>query len=328
MDIRDRAGLKQEAAQRLQSASYDPKKLTLLHGSLVVAISLVISLLSLFLSLGVDATGGLSGIGIRNLLETVQSVLQLGYTLLIPFWQIGILFAFMCMMRKQSAGTQSLLRGFHRFGPVLRLLLSLAGIYLLLGLACAYVSSFLAMSISPQMYTIMEPIAQAMVEDPSIDPYALMAQLPQEQLLSAMTPMLIIFGALYMILVILLGYRIRFANYLVLDDPRIGAFEAIKNSFRLTKGHCLALFKLDLSFWPYYVLQALAAAICYLDIILASAGISLPLSSQWISLIAYSIYGAVILTVDYFMRPKVEATYALAYDSLKNPPPAIMKEKP
>ncbi len=55
------------------------------------------------------------------------------------------------------------------------------------------------------------------------------------------------------------AYRYRMAVYVILDDPSLSASEAIGVSARLTYGHKLELFLLDLSFWWYY-LPGLAAA--------------------------------------------------------------------
>ena len=103
MNIRDRQGLKQTAAQHLKNAAYDPRKLSVIHSSLIVGIALVLSLLSVILSQGIAGTGGLSGIGTRNLLQTAESALQLAYTFLTPFWQVGIVFAFLCIIRSHGS---------------------------------------------------------------------------------------------------------------------------------------------------------------------------------------------------------------------------------
>lgn len=326
MNIRDREGLKAQAAQRLSVASYHPGKLSLIHGAVGVALSLILSLLSLALSHGIEGTGGLSGLGTRNILETVQALLSYGYTLLMPFWQIGILFAFLCIVRGQGAGPESLLRGFYRFGPLLRLKLLEMLVYFGIAMICAYLSSFLAMSFSPAMLEMMEPIAMEMMEDPNADVYALMEQIPQQEMLQAMLPMLLIFAAVYLAAVVLVGYRLRFAQYLIVDDPGFGAFSAMRGSLQLTKRNCIALFRLDLSFWWYYLLQAVAVAVSLADVLLRAAGVQLPVSNQWSAVICYCVYGVILLSLNYLYRPQVEATYALAYDSLKNPPLAKVDE--
>lgn len=319
MNIRDRQGLKQAAAEHLKHAAYDPRKLTVLHGGVIVGIALVLSVLSAVLSQGIAGTGGLSGIGTRNLLQTVQSVLQLAYSVLTPFWQVGILFAFLSMIRRQPAQPQSLLRGFFRFGPVLRLLLVEGAILMGLGFATAYVSSFIAIGISPKLMALLEPVARAMMEDPYLDPTQMLMEIPPQELLSAMLPMLVIFAVLYFACAIFFGFRMRFSSYLVLDDPQVGAFVAIGRSFRMTRGNCGALIRLDLSFWLYYVLQALAVSLCYVELFLPE---STP-GGVWLPVILYAIYAIAILALDWCMRPMVEATYALAYDSLKNPLPVV-----
>lgn len=58
---------------------------------------------------------------------------------------------------------------------------------------------------------------------------------------------------------IIASYRYRMALYVILDDPELSASQAIRISCRLTYGHKLELFLLDLSFW-WYILPMLATA--------------------------------------------------------------------
>ena len=311
MNIRDRQGLKQAAAAHLEHACYNPRKLAVIHGGLIVGVALVISLLSMALTLGMDNSGGLSGMGMRNILQTAESALQLAYTFLTPFWQVGILFAFLSIVRRQPAQPRSLLRGFARFGPVLRLMLAEALILFVLCFVAAYSSSFLCMMFSPELMELLTPIAEEMAKDPTFDPTQMLMQIPAQQLLSAALPMLICFGVLYLAAAVFFGFRTRFASYLVLDDPGVGAFAAIIRSFRMTHGSCGALLRLDLSFWLYYVLLALITALNYVQLLPADLG------GAWLPLVLYMAYGVGILALDWFMRPMLEATYALAYDTLR-----------
>lgn len=326
MDIRNGKLLRERARQRLDYAAYDPKKLALLHGGVMVGASLLISLISLLISYSIRSTGGLGGIGTRNILETVEALVDLAYSVAMPFWQVGILFSFMCIARKQYADKGSLLRGFSRLGPVFFMLLLEVGLYFLLAMASAYISSFLSMGFSGKMITVLEPVVEALQTDPNADMMALVAQIPTRELLGAMAPMLCIFLALFLTGAIFFGYRLRFARYLILEEQRVGAYMAMRMSFRMTKGYCVSLFKLDLGFWKYYLLQALAVVISFGDLILEVMGVSLPISGQWVTLICYCVYGAVVLALDYWMRPTVEATYALAYETVKNPPLAVVNE--
>ena len=319
MNIRQ---LKQQARQRLSAASYSPGKLTLIHGGVIVALSLILSLISLALDSGIDSAGGLSGMRVQNVLMTVKTLLTYAQVLLLPFWQIGILFAFLQIVRHNPTGPHSLLQGFRRFGPVLRLTLLEMVLYCALCMACAYISSFLSMFFPNSMYALLMPVMEEFSASPNADIYQLLEHLPQEQILDAMLPMLLIFATLYLVCVAFVGYRLRFARYLVLEESGFGALKAMHFSFQLTKGNCISLLKLDFSFWWYYLLQALAMTLCYGDLMLDIAGVNLSGARTWVSLICYCIYGGISLYVDYLYRPRVEAAYALAYDSLKNPYPA------
>lgn len=314
MNIRDRKALKQAASSHLQSATYDPRKLTLLHRGLIVGISLLISLISLGLDEGIASTGGLSGIGTRNLLLTVQTALQMGQLLLTPFWQIGILFGFMNIIRNRYAGPNSLLRGFARFGPALRLMALEMLIIMSLSFMISYISSFIALPFSGDLMELMEPMVIEMQTNPNFDPTAMM-DIPMETLLPAAAPILIIFFIFYGAAVIYFSLRMRFADYLILDDPKIGAFQAMGRSFRLTKGNIWALLRLDISFWLYYLLQGVAMGVSMLQ--LFTPAFHLPIPEQVTGILIYLVFCVIVLATDWFLRPTVEASYALAYHTLK-----------
>lgn len=320
MDIRNRQELKSRAAETLSDATFSPSKLTLIHGGVVVALSLILSLISLALDSGIDSAGGLSGMRLQNVFMTIQTLLSYAQIILLPFWQVSILFCFMQIVRRKPVGPGCLLQGFRKFGPVLRLILLEAVLYFALAMVCGYISSFLSMLFPNSMYAVMMPVMEELSASPTADIYQLIESLPKQQLLEAMLPMFLIFAALYLAAVAFVGYRLRFARYLVLEDEGYGAFKAMLFSWQLTKGNCLALIKLDFSFWWYYLLQALAMSLCYGDVMLNLAGVSLSGFGTWVSLIFYCVYGGISLFVDYLYRPRVESAYALAYDSLKNPP--------
>ena len=90
-------------------------------------------------------TGGLGGIATRSMLSTIQSVLNLFQTALMPFWQAGYLTVSLAIARREKADREDLFSGFHRFGPFLRLYLLQGLIIGALLIASNYVSSFLYM---------------------------------------------------------------------------------------------------------------------------------------------------------------------------------------
>ena len=67
MDVQNRRALKQMARSRLAGATYDPKKLALIHTGISVGVSLVIAFLGYYLDHWIAGTAsGLSGMGTRR----------------------------------------------------------------------------------------------------------------------------------------------------------------------------------------------------------------------------------------------------------------------
>ena len=114
MDIKNSRDMRKQAKDALASASYNPRKLALIHGGVMLGISLLITLVNFLLSKQIDSATGLSGLGTRTTLGTIQSILQIANTVLMPFWEIGFLAAAVNMVRKEQTGPRTLLSGFHR----------------------------------------------------------------------------------------------------------------------------------------------------------------------------------------------------------------------
>ena len=301
---------KQEAEEKL-SAPNPMRKITLFHSAVTLGISLLLALIGIVISDFVADTGGLSGIETRNMLQTAQSFLNSLYSIVQPFWIVGILFAYMCYARGQQTDNRSLLAGFRRIGPVFRLYLLKALLMVVLAIPCAYAAAMLTVSMSSELVTVLKPVTDALAQDPAADVAQLIQQIPLKELLGAMIPTLVVFGVLYMALFIYLGCRLRFASYKILDDPRCGAIEAMRASYRMTRYQVRTLIMLDLGFWFYYLLVALATVLAFADLLLPSV-----ISTQWATMLCYSLYAAAMLGLDYTIRPKVETTYAIVYDAL------------
>ena len=103
----------------------------------------------------------------------------------------------------------------------------------------------------------------------------------------------------------------------VLSAAAAGALAALRDSRMMTKGNRWNLFRLDLSMWWYYAAVLASAAVAYGDQLLPALGISLPLSDTAAYFVFLGVYLAVIFVIYYFLRNRVEVTYALAYDSLR-----------
>lgn len=305
--------LKQTAAQRLSASSYSPRKLIALHTGLSLAVTLAISLLSYILSHQINSTGGLSGIGLRAILTTVQSGLQLGAIVALPFWEIGFVRAALSMGRNQPAGPSTLLSGFRRFGPVLRLMLLLAMLFSILMLLCVYMGTGIFM-MTPAAAPYVEAMMPLIESLSSLNPELALDEAMVATLTKTLMPAYLISAVLFAAVSIPLFYRLRMASFAIMDDQRVGAFFAVVKSWKLTKRHCMGLFRLDLSFWWFYGLQLLLTALAYLDMILPALGIALP-QNAFLWLILLQAVGQ--LALYWWAGSYVQTSYAVAYDSLQ-----------
>jgi len=320
MDIRDLGALRQTATERLGQASYDPKKLVLLHTAVSLGVSFLIALLNLLLSRQIDGTGGLAGVQSRTILVTIQSGLQYGGSIALPFWEIGILSVAIRWARGQEAGPHALLNGFRRFGPVLRLMLLQGVLYFAIAMACIYVSTLVYM-MTPLAKPLMELMMPMLEETSALDPQLTVDQATMEAILEHMGPVFAIFGVLFLLVSVPLLLRFRLSEYLVMDGTS-GAMQAMLYSWKLTKGNVLALLKLDLSFWWFYGLQLLVAVISYGDVLLPMAGVSLPFSGDLAYFTFYLVHILLQLALFWWIGSRKYTTYALAYDGLLQPVPA------
>lgn len=307
-------GLVQEAKQAVSATTYSPRKLALLHTGITVAASLAVALLTYFLDAGIGNTGGLSGLGNRAALQTAQSILQLLVSVLSPFWAMGFVAAAIHLARRQEASPHTLTKGLRRWGPSLRMLILQCLIYFVVVMVAVQLGTTLytLTPASNQLRALIEQIETADTDSLTI----LLESLDEATLLRlflSMLPFILIpLGAL----LIPVAYRLRLAEYVLMDDPRCGALFAITASFRLTKGNCWKLFRLDLRYWWFYALEILVALLAYGDVLLPVLGVTLDLGAITASMIFYALALGGQLLLYTWKKPQVMTTYALFYDGL------------
>ena len=321
MGISNRQLLKQKAHHALENASCDPQKIVLLHTAAASIVTLLTAALSFLIEEGISGTGGLGGIGLRTALSTVSSVLQNVTNLVLPFWAFGYLIFILRTLRREQTGPATLLEGFQHLFPIVRLLLIRGFIYVAIGFLCLYPSAviFSLTPLAQPLEALMEPMLN-LTEEADIAMYLDDATLAA--MTDALLPMLIIYLGAYLTICIPLSYRLRFADYALLDNPGAGAIYALRTSSRLLRRNCLNLFKLDLSFWWYYLIQAALLLICYGDALLPMLGVTLPVNATTAFFLFYVLYFAGQLVFYCFTRNQVEATYAAAYETLRQDLPA------
>ena len=319
----DTKSLVREANQAVSAASYCPKKLTALHTGISAAASLLVALLTYLLSTGIGDTAGLGGIGTRAALETAQSLLKLALSILAPFWALGFVAAALHLARRQEAAPRTLLNGFRRWGPALRLLLLEGVIYFAITFAAIQLGSFLYMMtpFSTPLNQLLEQLAAAGTADTAALTQMLLELDPKELMgiFWTMIPFLVLPA---LALIIPVSYRLRLAQYILMDEPPVGALFAIVLSFRLMKNNCVKLFRLDLRFWWFYALEVLVQILCYGDLLLPLVGVKLGMDALLASFLFYALalIGQAGLYV--WQKPQVFTSYALFYDGM------LPKEQP
>lgn len=320
MDRFQRRNLQADAADCLRHAPYSPRRLTLIHVGISSLFSMALFAITFYLNHKIDQTTGLSGLGVSSLLQTAQTILQYANMLLLPFWELGFLWAVMCLGRRQEAAPASLLEGFRKFGPLLRgkvvqfLVLMGAmfvGVYAGFGL-------FLFSPFYTQLYEAMEPYLLTIpIGDSEAIAEAMAAMSADETVMRAIAfcmPFMLVGAA---VAVLPVYYRLRMMDYILLDPPRRGGFYALWKSARMMKGNLRNLLLLDLRFWWFYLLELAIGIVCYGDMILPLLNVELSMSADVALFAFYAVALVLQLGLYVWKKPLVFTTYARFYDYVR-----------
>lgn len=90
MNIRDRRELKRFAAGRLENAR-DLSKILLLYAAATLGLSAAVTVVNYVLGLQMENLGGLSNMGKKNMLSTIQSILPFASNLVTMCLELGLL---------------------------------------------------------------------------------------------------------------------------------------------------------------------------------------------------------------------------------------------
>ena len=312
MDIRNTRQLKEFSAGRLANAR-EGQKIILYFSLITIAVSAVATVVSYILSQQIAKTGGLGSMGVRSALTTAQMLLPIVQAVFLMCLELGYLSTMLRIARGQYASPNGMRLGFDRFWVLLRC--TLKG--LIFG-GVAMASLYVAM-----MIYMMTPLSNSAVDIlmPLVKNAGtsgiLLDDATYAQLMDATMPAMGIFGVLFLVLAAPVFYRYRMADYLIIDRPATGALAALRDSRVMTKGNRWNLFRLDLSMWWYYAAMLVSIAVNYGDQLLPDLGITLPFSDTVAYFLFFGVYLAVTFVIFYFLRNRVEVTYALAYDSLR-----------
>ena len=306
--------LKGDAARRV-AASENAGKVVSVYIGIITLTAILVTVINFCLDLQIAKTGGLSSMGLRSVLSTIQSVLPMLQSMLSMCLQIGYIAAMMRVSRRQYTSPQTLKLGFDRFWLLLRTILLQSCIYLAVCIACFWLSSQI-FAFTPMAASVTELLMPVM-EDGMLPMEALLDETLYNQLLQAMLPVFAIFGILYAAMMIPITYSFRLVNYIVVDKPGFSAGAILRESKKLMKGHRFRLFKLDLGLWWWYALAFLSSLVGYGDSLLPLLGISLPMSETVAYFLFYGLFLISQFAIFYFLRNRVEVAYIQVYDILR-----------
>ena len=313
MNIRHPKTVK-SVARELLSRAGQLRQILLVYCGILLASCLVTTGLGQGLGSLMSRSGGLGNLGTRSLLSTLQTLLPMAHTLVLLVLDLGLLAAMLRISRGQFTSPQTLRTGLARFFPLLRLLLVQIPIYLALGLAMVYAS---------MMVFFMTPLSNGVIElltpmvNSGADPQQLVTMLTTDDaalmaFLKAVAPMYGILLVLMAAVMIPVSYRLGVAQLVIVEDPRAGAFRALSESFRMTRRNCMAFFKLDLSFWWYYLASMLVNVLPFLDSVVPMSE-----SAGWL---LYGLSLVLQIGLYYFFRPRLEVGRCLIYNAIRPKP--------
>ena len=313
MNIRHPKTVK-SVARELLSRAGQLRQILLVYCGILLASCLVTTGLGQGLGSLMSRSGGLGNPGTRSLLSTLPTLLPMAHTLVLLVLDLGLLAAMLRISRGQFTSPQTLRTGLARFFPLLRLLLLQIPIYLALGLAMVYAS---------MMVFFMTPLSNGVIElltpmvNSGADPQQLVTMLTTDDaalmaFLKAVAPMYGILLVLMAAVMIPVSYRLGVAQLVIVEDPRAGAFRALSESFRMTRRNCMAFFKLDLSFWWYYLASMLVNVLPFLDSVVPMSE-----SAGWL---LYGLSLVLQIGLYYFFRPRLEVGRCLIYNAIRPKP--------
>lgn len=315
MNLRNTREIKEFASRRLEE-SPSQKRIVTIYIGLALGLTALVTVLNHVLGLQIDNFGGLSNLGKRTMLSSIQSMLPLAQSVLIMCLDVGYLAAMLRIARGMYTSPQTLRLGFDRFWVLLRCSIIKGLILTGVTFASMYTGIMIFM-LTPLAEPVVEIVTPLISQMSLLDSAVMIDDATYAQLMQAMLPCFVFGGVFLLILGGPIFYSFRMVNYVIIDKPAVGAFMALRESKKMMRGHRRQLLKLDVSLWWYYLASAAALLVCYGDVLLPMLGVELPVSETVAYFGFYGLYMAASFCVHYFLRNRTEVAYALAYDAVK-----------
>ena len=142
------------------------RRLVLVYCAVLALVGLGSNGLNLYLNSQISQTGGLGGLGLRSMLQTIQSVLNYVNMFFGPFWSAGFLLAMLGMVRGSAPRAEDLTGGFRRFGRIFAGMIFQLMVTVLVVVGAANVASIL-FSMTPTGMRFTE-LMQQLMADPGL----------------------------------------------------------------------------------------------------------------------------------------------------------------
>lgn len=315
MNLRNLREIKEFSNERLKE-SPSQQKIVVIYAALALGLTALVTVVSHVLGLQIDNYGGLSNLGKRTMLSSVQSMLPMAQSLLAMCLDVGYLAAMLRIARGMYTSPQTLRLGFDRFWLLLRCSIFKGLIMTGVLFASMYFGIMIYM-MTPLSDAAVEIITPLVSQTSVLDVGIIIDDATYALLMKAMVPAFAICGILMLVLGGPVLYSYRMVNYVVIDKPGMGALMVLRESKRMMRGNRMQLLKLDISLWWYYLPALAAMVICYGDVLLPMLGVELPVSETVAFFGFYALYLAASFGVHFFLRNRAEVCYALAYDAVK-----------
>ena len=315
MNLRNLRQIRQFASDRLQQSA-SQKQIVVIYAGLALGLTALVTVLSHVLGLMMDNYGGLSNLGKKTMLSSLQSMLPMVQSLLTMCLDVGYLAAMLRIARGMYTSPQTLRLGFDRFWLLLRCSIFKGLILSAVVFASLYFGMMIYM-MTPFSDAAVEIITPLMSQISMLNAEITIDDATYLQLVDSMTPAFVICGIVLLILGTPVLYNYRMAEYVIIDKPAVGAMAALRASKQMMRGNRLQMLKLDVSLWWYYLATLAATVVCYGDVLMPMLGVELPVSDTAAYFCFYGLYLAASFVVHYFLRNRVEVSYALAYDAVK-----------
>ncbi len=315
MNIRERKQILSFAAQRVRQTPQE-KRIVAIYAAITMGLSVLVTVINYVLGLQMDKAGGLSGLGTRTMLSSMQSMLPIALSLFTMCLDVGYFAVMLRIARGQYVSEQTLRLGFDRFWVLLRCNLFKILLYTATVSLGVYLGVMLYM-ITPLADPMLELLTPYMSAMTAFDNTMMLDEAFFAQFNQLIWPAYLICAVMVGITTIPMFYSYRMVNYVIIDKPALGAMAALRESKFMMRRNRVQLFRLDLRLWWYYLAMTLVQVICYGDVILPMLGVELPGSPDLWYFVFLALYAAVWFALQYFLRSRAEVAYGIAYDAVK-----------